>query len=348
MNTKIGQSFNRFAYDLSGLNQLKRSAANGSSESVKQVAKEFESLFINMMMQSMRKAVPESGLFGQSASQLFASMFDQQIAQQAAGKGFGLAQMLTKQLTNKVSPSININSQANSSQANSNKTEQNLHLAQSLFSNAPSNLSPQALGQMLYQNHKANQTTNQTNPTNQLSLKKPINEGKDEHIVKFVKDWLEPAKQAAKHSGIPYEVIIAQAALETGWGQKQIKTANNQVSHNYFGIKANASWHGDCARSTTQEFINNKMMKIADNFRVYNSKQHALTDYLNLLTKNPRYRAVVNAPDARTAAKELQAANYATDPNYSDKLIQIIGRIEKIAQNHQPTMVSGFRQIAFN
>ncbi|OCG25649.1 flagellar rod assembly protein/muramidase FlgJ [Gilliamella sp. App2-1] len=343
MNTKIGQSFNRFAYDLSGLNQLKRSAANGSSESIKQVAQEFESLFINMMMQSMRKAVPESGLLGQSASQLFTSMFDQQIAQQAAGKGFGLAEKLTKQLTNKVSPSININLQANS-----NNTQQNFHLAQSLFSDAPSHLSPQALGKMLYQSHKANQTTNQNNPTNKLSLKEPIKKGKDEHIVKFVKDWLEPAKQAAKHSGIPYEVIIAQAALETGWGQKQIKTANNQLSHNYFGIKANASWHGDCARSTTQEFINNKMMKIADNFRVYNSKQHALTDYLNLLTQSPRYRAVVNAPDARTAAKELQAANYATDPNYSDKLIQIIGRIEKISQKHQPTMVSGFRQIAFN
>ncbi|MWP62166.1 flagellar assembly peptidoglycan hydrolase FlgJ [Gilliamella sp. Pas-s25] len=344
MNTKIGQSFNRFAYDLSGLNQLKRSAINGSSEGVKQVAKQFESLFINMMMQSMRKAVPESGLFGQSASQLFTSMFDQQIAQQAAGKGFGLAQMLTKQLTNKVSPSININSQANSSQANSNKTEQNLHLAQSLFSNAPSNLSPQAWGQMLYQSHKANQT----NPTNQLSLNTPIKEGKDDHIVKFVKDWLEPAKQAAKHSGIAYEVIIAQAALETGWGQKQIKTTNNQVSHNYFGIKANASWQGDSTRLITQELVNNKMTKIEDNFRVYNSKQQALTDYLNLLTKNPRYRAVVNAPDARTAAKELQAAHYATDPNYSDKLIQIINRIEQITQNNQPTMASGFRKIAFN
>ena len=80
---------------------------------------------------------------------------------------------------------------------------------------------------------------------------------------------------------------------------------------------------------------------------MYNSKQHALTDYLNLLTKSPRYRAVVNAPDARTAAKALQDAHYATDPSYSEKLIQIIGRIEQIAKNTPQKSISGFRQIAF-
>ncbi|NUF27937.1 flagellar assembly peptidoglycan hydrolase FlgJ [Gilliamella sp. ESL0254] len=343
MNNTIGQSINRFAYDLSGLNQLKRSAINGSSESVKQVAKQFESLFINMMMQSMRKAVPESGLFSQSATQLFTSMFDQQIAQQAAGKGFGLADIITKQLTHNTSPSTKVNLQSNAS-----NTQQHLRLAQSLFSDNSSNITPQALGQMLYRSHKETQTTKQTSSTHELSLQTPIKGDKEEHIVKFVKDWLEPAKQAAKNSGIPYEVIIAQAALETGWGQKQIKTANNQSSHNYFGIKATASWSGDSTRLITQEFLNNKMIKIEDDFRVYNSKQHALTDYIHLLTQSPRYRAVVNAPDARTAAKALQAAHYATDPNYGDKLIQIISRIEQIAETNPPTKVMGFKQIAFN
>ncbi|MWP49009.1 MULTISPECIES: flagellar assembly peptidoglycan hydrolase FlgJ [unclassified Gilliamella] len=340
MNNKISQSLNHFAYDFSGLNQLKRNVANGSAGSIRQVAEQFETLFINMMMQSMRKAVPESGLFNHSATQLFTSMFDQQIAQQAAGKGFGLADIITKQLSHHASPSTKINLQSNT-----NNTSQNLSLAQSLFSDISANISPQALGQMLYRQHKTNLATNSTN---ELSLKTPIKDGKDEHIVKFVTEWLEPAKQAAKHSGIPYEIIIAQAALETGWGQKQIKTENNQSSHNYFGIKATRSWQGGSTQLTTQEFINNKMIKIKDQFRVYNSKQHALTDYINLLTNNPRYRAVVNALDARTAAKALQEANYATDPNYSDKLIQIIGRIEQIAQNNPPTKVSGFRQIAFN
>ncbi|OCG24116.1 flagellar rod assembly protein/muramidase FlgJ [Gilliamella sp. HK2] len=349
MNNKIGQPFHRFAYDFSGLNQLKRNVANGSAQGIKQVAQQFESLFINMMMQSMRKAVPESGLFSQSASQLFTAMFDQQIAQQAAGKGLGLADMLTKQLTNRSSINANLHSNTNLQsnnqlQSNTNNTAQHLQLAQSLFSQAPSNISPQALGQMLYRSAN-NMLESQHNEKVSKTTRDNTNEN---HVTQFVKEWLEPAKQAAKQSGIPYEIIIAQAALETGWGQKQIKTEHNQSSYNYFGIKATPSWQGRSTRLTTQEFIDNHMIKIQDEFRVYNSKQHAITDYLNLLTKNPRYRAVVKAPDARTAAKELQAAHYATDPNYSDKLIQIISRIEKIAKNSQPTATSGFKQVAFN
>lgn len=351
MSNIIDQPLNRFAYDLSGLNQLKNYAAQGSADAIEQVAKQFESLFINMMMQSMRKAVPEGGLFNQSTSQLFTAMFDQQVAQQAAGKGFGLAQIIAKQLTNNKQTLPTMDVQSSSQQVSANNTQQNLQLAQSLFSSntSTSNLTPQALGQMLYLS-SLNNKEKTSNQANNISDKTPSNVDtlETDDITAFIKDWLEPAKQAAKNSGIPYEVIIAQAALESGWGQKQIKTADNKPSYNYFGIKANSSWLGDSTRSTTHEFINDKMIKIQDDFRVYNSKQHALTDYLNLLTKNPRYSSVVKAPDARTAAKELQAAKYATDPEYSNKLIQIISRIEQIAQNTpQLTAISGFKQIAF-
>ena len=340
MKNLINQSMNRFAYDFSSINQLKRNAVSGSTDSIKQVADQFETLFVNMMMQSMRKAVPNGGLFNQSAMQLFTSMFDQQIAQQAAGKGLGLSNVIVKQLTNQPHSTLNIHSQA---QANNNQT--NMRLAQSLFSDNSSNLSPAALGQMLYQQHKANNLTKAN--VNESTLPTSLNKVDKDHISQFVVEWFEPAKQASKISGIPYEVIIAQAALETGWGKKQIKTADNKPSYNYFGIKATSSWQGNSTRLTTQEFLNNNMVKIKDEFRVYNSKQHALTDYLNLLTKSPRYRAVVNAPDARTAAKALQDAHYATDPNYSEKLIQIIGRIEQIAKNTPQKSISGFRQIAF-
>ena len=145
MKNIVNHSINRFAYDFSNISQLRREAVSGSSESIKKVADQFETLFINMMMQSMRKAVPSGGLFNQSSMQLFTSMFDQQIAQQAAGKGFGLADIIAKQLTNK-------------------------QLAQSLFgdNNQSSNLTPEALGQILYQQYKTNNLT-QTD-TNELSL----------------------------------------------------------------------------------------------------------------------------------------------------------------------------------
>ena len=340
MKNQINQSINRFAYDFSNISQLRRNAVSGSRESIKQVADQFETLFVNMMMQSMRKAVPNGGLFNQSAMQLFTSMFDQQIAQQTAGKGLGLADIIAKQLINQSRSTVSINAQ---SQANHQQA--NMQLAQSLFSNNSSNLSPAALGQMLYQQHKTHEITQKN--VNKLSLSTSLNRLDEDPITQFVVEWFESAKQAAKVSGIPYEVIIAQAALETGWGKKQIKTTDNQLSYNYFGIKASSSWRDNSTRLTTQEFLNNNKVKIQDDFRVYNSKQHAITDYLNLLTKNPRYRAVVNAPDARTAAKALQDANYATDPNYSEKLIQIINRIETIAKNTSQKSMSGFSQIAF-
>ena len=166
MKDIVNQSINRFAYDFSSISQLRREAVSGSSESIKKVADQFETLFINMMMQSMRKAVPSGGLFNQSAMQLFTSMFDQQIAQQAAGKGFGLSDIIAKQLTNQSNKAVNINNQ---SQTNNNN-QTNKQLAQSLFgdNNQSSNLTPEALGQILYQQYKTNNLS-QAN-VNELSL----------------------------------------------------------------------------------------------------------------------------------------------------------------------------------
>lgn len=166
MKDIVNQSINRFAYDFSSISQLRREAVSGSSESIKKVADQFETLFINMMMQSMRKAVPNGGLFNQSSMQLFTSMFDQQIAQQAAGKGFGLSDIIVKQLTNQSNKAVNINNQ---SQTNNNN-QTNKQLAQSLFgdNNQSSNLTPEALGQILYQQYKTNNLS-QAN-VNELSL----------------------------------------------------------------------------------------------------------------------------------------------------------------------------------
>ncbi|KES17941.1 rod-binding protein [Gilliamella apicola] len=166
MKDIVNQSINRFAYDFSSISQLRREAVSGSSESIKKVADQFETLFINMMMQSMRKAVPSGGLFNQSSMQLFTSMFDQQIAQQAAGKGFGLSDIIAKQLTNQSNKAVNINNQ---SQTNNNN-QTNKQLAQSLFgdNNQSSNLTPEALGQILYQQYKTNNLS-QAN-VNELSL----------------------------------------------------------------------------------------------------------------------------------------------------------------------------------
>ena len=344
INNNIGQSYHRLAFDVSGFSQLKQQAVNGSPESIRQVAQQFETLFINMMMQSMRKAVPEGGLFSSSASQLFTSMFDQQIAQEAAGKGFGLADMLTKQLSRtsmstepaKSNTDVNQTQVAQSSMTNS--------LAQSLFTDSVTH-TPKALGQVLYQN-PVNNSAIQAKVLNPTASQQK-SDSKEDHITQFVNQWLNPAQLAAKQTGIPYQIIIAQAALETGWGKRQITTTDGQPSYNYFAIKAGNTWQGKTTEITTTEYVNNKKVTKKHRFRVYDNHHQAINDYTRLITQNPRYKVISQAPTAKAAAQALQQANYATDPNYGSKLIQLIDQIDSITKSISIKNVKGFNRISF-
>lgn len=339
IKNNISSSVNRFAFDMTGFSQLKRQATNGTPEGIKQVAQQFETLFINLMMQSMRKAIPEGGLFNSSTSQMFTAMFDQQIAQQAAGKGFGLADMLTKQLS--TTPSTTVKDPLVTT---NNLTSAQHSLAQSLFTNS-STLSPKALGQILYHNQTYDpQTQPLINPLkqNHSSLKLTNN------IIQFINQWIAPAQQAAHQSGIPFQVIIAQAALESGWGQKQIMTQDGQPSYNYFGIKADSAWHGKTTEITTTEYVNNQQIKTKHRFRVYDNHHQAVADYTRLLTQHPRYKIVSQATTAKAAAHALQQANYATDPYYADKLIQLIDQIDNIIKELHLPNIAGFKRLNFN
>lgn len=321
MNNIINNQLHRFAYDVSGLNDLKQFASNRSPESIKQVAKAFEGIFIQMMMNCMRQAIPEGGLLPSSASQLFTSIFDQQIAQRASlGRGVGLADMLIKQMMPEVQSA----------------TQMDLSLpGNALFSDSSYHVPPKALGQMFYQKLPSKRATYLDDGV-LPSIEKLI-EPAAGNMINFVKFWLMPAKKASIQSGIPYEVIIAQAALETGWGQKQIKTEDGLPSYNYFGIKAGESWQGRRTAIQTSEYNDNKVTKMIDQFRVYDNPHEALKDYIQLLMKSQRYQSVVNAPTAEHAALALQQVNYATDPNYATKLIQLIHRIKEVNKALMPT-----------
>jgi flagellar protein FlgJ len=145
-----------------------------------------------------------------------------------------------------------------------------------------------------------------------------------EHVQAFLEPLAEPAQAASRRTGVPAELILAQAALETGWGQYQIVTPEGQNSHNLFGIKAGSQWQGPTTEVTTHEHIEGQRVRLRDRFRVYESFEAAFTDYASLISESPRYAAVTRAPDAEQAARELQAGGYATDPAYADKLIRIM------------------------
>lgn len=145
----------------------------------------------------------------------------------------------------------------------------------------------------------------------------------------FVAGLSVPARVASQQSGIPHQLILAQAALESGWGQREIPTTDGSPSHNLFGIKAGRSWNGPVTEITTTEFEQGAAKKVKAAFRVYGSYVKAMNDYVKLLANNPRYAGVVNARSPEQAAHALQRAGYATDPHYASKLVSVIQQMKQ-------------------
>ncbi|UTV88272.1 flagellar assembly peptidoglycan hydrolase FlgJ [Cobetia amphilecti] len=148
-----------------------------------------------------------------------------------------------------------------------------------------------------------------------------------ENVQRFVAEFGPAAQAASRESGLPAELILAQAALETGWGQRRIHTEAGTDSHNLFGIKVGSSWQGDSTTVLTTEYRDGRRMRLEDSFRVYPDQASALRDHAALLTGAQRYAHVTQSPDAESAARALQEAGYATDPHYADKLISIMSRV---------------------
>ncbi|GFM82787.1 flagellar rod assembly protein/muramidase FlgJ [Pseudomonas cichorii] len=150
----------------------------------------------------------------------------------------------------------------------------------------------------------------------------------------FVATMLPLAKEAAARIGVDPVMLVAQAALETGWGKSIMRQQDGSSSHNLFGIKATGSWQGAQARAITSEFRDGKMVKETADFRSYDSYADSFHDLVSLLQNNNRYKEVVNSADnSEQYVKELQKAGYATDPAYASKISQIAKQM-KSYQNY--------------
>jgi len=137
------------------------------------------------------------------------------------------------------------------------------------------------------------------------------------------------ARQAAERLGVAPELVQAHAALESGWGQRPLRTADGASSHNLFGIKAGAAWQGATGESTTTEYVNGAALKTRERFRAYPDAASAFQDYARVLTDSPRYRAALNTgSDAQAFAEGLARGGYATDPGYAAKLARIAGSLQ--------------------
>lgn len=275
-----------FALDMQGFQKLKNQAVNKEDVALKAAAKQFEALFIGMMLKSMRDATPESGMFKSQAMDTYQGMMDQQWSQHLAGQGIGLADMLVQQI------------QGGQRQSVIPPAEDSpiTGIPRTAFTRTPA--IPAA--------------------------PEPGSKTVPGHVRDFVSELAPIAQEVSAKTGVPAELILAQAALETGWGQYKIKTETGADSHNYFGIKAGETWQGARTAVVTHEYEAGKKIQKTDAFRVYASAEDAFTDYAQVISRNPRYQAVMEAQDAPGAARALQAGGYATDPEYAEKLIAVM------------------------
>jgi len=283
------------AVDSKGLSELRQSARAGSPEALKTAATQFESMFVNMMMKSMRDATPQDGLMDSQQTRMFTSMLDQQTSQGIAKKGIGLADVLVRQLSKTLPP------QDGAAVAPA--------LARALLDQARLQRSIEASGG--------------------AAAVPGASPDKPAHVRAFQEKLGSHAEEASRATGIPAKFMLGQAALESGWGKREIHGRDGSNSHNLFGIKAGPDWRGRVVETTTTEYVNGKAQSRVEKFRAYDSYADSFKDYARLLSSNPRYEkalAAAGSTDAAGFARGLQQAGYATDPNYATKLAGIIKR----------------------
>jgi flagellar protein FlgJ len=280
--------------DTKSIDQLRSSAARDPKASIKETARQFEALFMQEVMKSMRASTLSSGMLENSATQLGTEMLDTQFAGKMTGLPGGLSSAIERQLQRQMG-----------------------------FKDK--------LGDM-----SADKVAQATQTTLAQALPQLATKGVPTHVQGFIQQHDSAAKAAAAATGIPASFMVAQAAHESAWGQREIKGADGSKSHNLFGIKATPGWTGKTVDVATTEYINGQAQKVTAKFRAYDSYAEAFKDYGKLISSNDRYAKVVaqaRNSDANGFARGLQQAGYATDPAYADKLAKAINTTLRVQRS---------------
>ena len=406
MDSRLGGSYSAKSdsgvfTDLNRLSQMKGKDKD-SPENVKKVAQEFESLFLNQMMKSMREAnqalADEDSPFSSGAVKQYQDMYDQQMSVSLSREngGIGLANVLERQMSKSVdntgrknpfaqvaqapaveapaapAPSAKVEaprtklSSRGVSAAASEGRDDSFRMNQRRLA-LPGNISERIAARIVPESGETSVLENRTiaeqirTQWSKMADRDPLatpesagyqasapqrifltdttaTEGvasRSEEVTttaakarfgsrkEFVETLLPMAEAAAKRSGGDPRYLVAQAALETGWGKHMVKTSDGASANNLFGIKSHG-WGGDNAVANTQEFVNGRAVTEKASFRAYDSYADSFHDYVDFLQNNGRYSKALNSGgNSEQFMKELQRAGYATDPQYARKVNQI-------------------------
>ena len=281
----------RLALDAQSVEQLRAQAKGDPDRALKSAARQFEALFMNMLLKSMREASPQDGPFDSEQTRLYTSMLDQQLAQTLSSRGMGLADIMVRQL-----------SQGKPA--------------------APADVPATAASPAAAPAPESRATGAAPGPARSGAARTP------DAVRSFMDRHSASAQTAADATGIPARFLLAQAGLESGWGRREIRGADGTQSHNLFGIKAGRNWNGPVVEAMTTEYVDGKAVKTVERFRAYDSPAASFRDYASLIASSPRYAQVRDRKDEVGFAYGLQRAGYATDPQYADKLLRVMDGIK--------------------
>lgn len=277
--------------DFSRFAALRAQARDDDGAALEQVAEEFEALFVDLMLKAAREAEAEGGLFDSNEMDTYREMLDQQLAMTLArNHDLGIGRALTRQFGATPAPAADGGDGA--LRFDPNRRVPDADAAPFGFPHAAA-------------------------PAAGRERRAFADRGE------FIDALTPHARRAAAALRVPPSALIAQAALETGWGRHVIRDVHGQSSHNYFGIKADARWDGAVVEVPTTEYVAGRAVTVTARFRAYASPAEAFDDYVAFIGTNPRYEAVP-ASDGRGFAHAISDAGYATDPRYAEKILAIL------------------------
>jgi len=311
--------------DLAGIRNLKANTHGDKNAQLREVAHQFESMMVQMMMKSMRQAnevFSDGDPLASSESKFYQDMFDNQLSLTLTqGRGMGIADALLRQLQGRYGSASQASGSATpaADRAGADRAVPQRPISSASVA-AP--VEPADVQEALHQLFSGDGDVDDDSKADDGVAAASALDGSP---AAFVEALYPQAERIAKSIGVDSRVLLSQAALETGWGQKVLQRADGSSSFNFFNIKADANWQGPVVSVPTLEYRNGIAVRETATFRAYASPEQGFADYARLITENPRYQnALQRASDPRAYMHALARAGYATDPRYADKVLALL------------------------
>jgi flagellar protein FlgJ len=340
------------ASDVRSLDALKTGAAKDPQGAVRQAASQFEALFMQMVLKSMRDSVPKSGMLEGPGADVYQGMLDTQFAQAMSGRPGGLSELIAKQLMR--------NMRTDGAPAKADTADAGGATPPAMPRVSADGLARAVLAQQAVRGSGEDDDEPSMFPSGgqvaaaaaaaaaararAAGVRREAADGmpmlgaaggagwSDAGTPRaggpqaaFVDRMWPAALSAQQRTGVPAAFIVGQSALESGWGRQEPRFADGRPSYNLFGIKAGPGWKGEVVEAPTTEFVDGRAVKSVERFRAYGSYEESFADWARLMASSPRYAGVLRGGGSlESFAQGLQRAGYATDPDYASKLRRTI------------------------